>query len=66
MFDAAVAGELKAMYVFGEDIAQTDPDTAHVQHALESLEFMVCQEIFENETTKYADVVLPASAFLEK
>jgi formate dehydrogenase major subunit len=66
MFDAAVAGELKAMYVFGEDIAQTDPDIAHVQHALESLEFMVCQEIFENETTKYADVVLPASAFLEK
>jgi formate dehydrogenase major subunit len=66
MFDAAVAGELKAMYVFGEDIAQTDPDTAHVQHALENLEFMVCQEIFENETTKYADVVLPASAFLEK
>ena len=66
MFDAAVAGDLKAMYVFGEDIAQTDPDTAHVQHALESLEFMVCQEIFENETTQYADVVLPASAFLEK
>ena len=66
MFDAAVAGDLKAMYVFGEDIAQTDPDTAHVAHALESLEFMVCQEIFENETTKFADVVLPASAFLEK
>jgi formate dehydrogenase major subunit len=66
MFDAAVAGDLKAMYVFGEDIAQTDPDTAHVQKALESLEFMVCQEIFENETTRYADVVLPASAFLEK
>src|ERR1700759_363655 len=66
MFDAAVAGDLKAMYVFGEDIAQTDPDPAHVQHALESLDFMVCQEIFENETTKYADVVLPASAFLEK
>jgi len=66
MFDAAVAGELKAMYIFGEDVAQTDPDTAHVVEALESLEFVVCQEIFENETTKYADVVLPASAFLEK
>ncbi len=66
MFDAAVAGELKAMYVFGEDVAQTDPDTAHVAEALESLEFLVCQEIFENETTKFADVVLPASAFLEK
>jgi formate dehydrogenase alpha subunit len=66
MFDAAVAGDLKAMYIFGEDVAQTDPDTAHVTAALESLEFVVCQEIFENETTKYADVVLPASAFLEK
>ncbi|MGB2711516.1 MAG: formate dehydrogenase subunit alpha, partial [Conexibacter sp.] len=66
MFDAAVAGELRAMYVFGEDVAQTDPDTAHVAHALESLEFLVVQEIFENETTKFADVVLPASAFLEK
>jgi formate dehydrogenase major subunit len=66
MFDAAVAGELKAMYIFGEDVAQTDPDTAHVAAALESLEFLVCQEIFPNETTKFADVVLPASAFLEK
>ena len=66
MFDAAVAGDLKAMYIFGEDVAQTDPDTAHVTAALENLEFVVCQEIFENETTKYADVILPASAFLEK
>ncbi len=66
MFDAAVAGELRAMYIFGEDVAQTDPDTAHVAAALDSLEFLVCQEIFENETTKFADVVLPASAFLEK
>jgi formate dehydrogenase major subunit len=66
MFDAAVGGELKAMYIFGEDVAQTDPDTAHVVHALESLEFLVCQDIFETETTKYADVVLPASSFLEK
>jgi len=66
MFDAAVAGDLKAMYIFGEDVAQTDPDTAHVAAALENLEFLVCQEIFPNETTKFADVVLPASAFLEK
>jgi formate dehydrogenase major subunit len=66
MFDAAVAGELKAMYIFGEDVAQTDPNTAHVVHALESLDFLVVQEIFENETTKYADVILPASSFLEK
>jgi formate dehydrogenase major subunit len=66
MFDAAIAGDLKAMYIFGEDVAQTDPDTTHVIAALEKLEFVVCQEIFENETTKYADVILPASAFLEK
>ena len=66
MFDHAVAGDLKAMYIFGEDVAQTDPDTTHVVAALENLEFIVCQEIFENETTKYADVILPASAFLEK
>ena len=66
MFDAAVAGDLKAMYIFGEDVAQTDPNTAHVVAALENLEFMVCQDIFETETTKYADVILPASSFLEK
>jgi len=66
MFDAAVDGRLKAMWIFGEDVAQTDPDTAHVVRALESLEFLVCQDIFETETTKFADVILPASAFLEK
>jgi formate dehydrogenase major subunit len=66
MFDAAVEGSLKAMYIFGEDVAQTDPNTDHVVHALESLEFLVCQDIFENETTKFADVILPASSFLEK
>ena len=66
MFDAAVEGRLKAMYIFGEDVAQTDPDTEHVVQALSSLEFLVCQDIFENETTAYADVILPASSFLEK
>jgi formate dehydrogenase major subunit len=66
MFDAAVDGKLKAMYIFGEDVAQTDPNTAHVIHALESLDFLVCQEIFENTTTAYADVILPAASFLEK
>jgi len=66
MFDAAVDGRLKAMYIFGEDVAQTDPNTEHVIHALESLDFLVCQDIFETETTKYGDVILPASAFLEK
>ena len=66
MFDAAVAGELRAMYIFGEDVAQTDPNTTHVIRALEALEFLVVQDIFENETTRYAHVVLPASSFLEK
>ncbi len=66
MFDAAVEGRLRAMFIFGEDVAQTDPNTEHVVHALESLDFLVCQDIFENETTKFADVILPASSFLEK
>ncbi|MCW3008272.1 MAG: fdsA [Solirubrobacterales bacterium] len=66
MFDAAIGGELRAMYIFGEDPAQTDPNTTHVVHALESLDFLVCQDIFETETTKYAHVVLPAASFLEK
>jgi predicted molibdopterin-dependent oxidoreductase YjgC len=54
------------MYIFGEDVAQTDPNSAHVVKALQSLELLICQDIFENETTNYADVILPASAFLEK
>ena len=54
------------MFIFGEDVAQTDPNTTHVVRALESLEFLVCQDIFETETTRYADVILPASSFLEK
>jgi formate dehydrogenase major subunit len=66
MFDAAVSGDLKAMWIFGEDVAQTDPNVAHVTHALESLEFLIVQEIFENATSAFADVILPASAFLEK
>jgi formate dehydrogenase alpha subunit len=66
MFDAAIAGDLRAMIIFGEDVAQTDPNTAHVERALASLELLVCQDIFETETTRFADVVLPASSFLEK
>jgi formate dehydrogenase major subunit len=66
MFDAAVAKDLKAMFIFGEDVAQTDPDTTHVVHALQSLELLVCQDIFMTETTRFAHVILPASAFLEK
>jgi formate dehydrogenase major subunit len=66
MFDAAVAGKLKALWLMGEDVVQTDPDAHHVRHAMESLEFLVVQEIFMTETAKYANVILPASTFLEK
>jgi formate dehydrogenase major subunit len=66
MFDAAVAGDLKALIVFGEDIAQTDPDSGHVRAAIEACELVVSQEIFLSETARLADVVLPAAAFLEK
>lgn len=66
MFDAAHEGRLKAMFVLAEDIAQSDPDTAHVVGALESLDFLVVEDIFMCETAKYAHVVLPGSTFLEK
>lgn len=66
MFDAAHAGTLKAMYILAEDVAQSDPNTAHVVGALEHLEFLVVQEIFMNPTAELADVVLPGASFLEK
>jgi len=66
MFDAAVAGRFKGMYVQGEDVAQSDPDTQHVEAALSSLECMVVQDLFLNETAKFAHVFLPGSSFLEK
>jgi formate dehydrogenase major subunit len=66
MFDAAVAGEFKGLYVQGEDVAQSDPDTQHVEAALSSLECMIVQDLFLNETAKFAHVFLPGSSFLEK
>jgi formate dehydrogenase major subunit len=66
MFDAAVSGQFKALYVQGEDVAQSDPDTHHVTAALSSLECMIVQDIFLNETAKFATVFLPGSSFLEK
>jgi formate dehydrogenase major subunit len=66
MFDAAVDGRLKALIVFGEDIAQTDPDSGHVRAAIDACELVVSQEIFLSQTAALADVVLPAAAFLEK
>lgn len=66
MFEASIKGNLKAMWLMGEDIAQTDPNTCHVITALEHLDLLVIQEIFLTETCKYAHVVLPAASFLEK
>jgi formate dehydrogenase major subunit len=66
MFDAAIGGSYKGMYVQGEDMAQSDPNTQHVHAALRSLECLVVQDIFFNETAKFAHVFLPGSSFLEK
>ncbi len=66
MFDAALAGSFKGLYCQGEDIVQSDPDTQHVASALEAMECIVVQDIFLNETAKYAHVLLPGSSFLEK
>ena len=66
MFDAAHEGTLKAMYILAEDVAQSDPNTTHVVGALESLDFLVVQEIFMNPTAELADVILPGTTFLEK
>lgn len=66
MYDAALDGKLKALWLMGEDLAQTDPNTNHVVAALKSLDLLIVQEIFETETSKMAHVVLPAASFLEK
>ncbi|MCB1747533.1 MAG: formate dehydrogenase subunit alpha [Gammaproteobacteria bacterium] len=66
MFEAAIDGEFKGLYVQGEDIAQSDPNTQHVAAALEAMECIVVQDLFLNETAMYARVFLPGSSFLEK
>ena len=66
MFDASIDGSFRGLYVQGEDVAQSDPDTQHVTAALEGLECLVVQDIFLNETAKFAHVFLPGSSFLEK
>ena len=63
---AATAGNVKGLYIFGEDPIVTDPDTGHVRQALESLDFLVVQELFMTETAAYADVVLPGISYPEK
>ncbi|MEV7630044.1 formate dehydrogenase subunit alpha [Actinoplanes sp. NPDC089786] len=66
MFDAAVDGSFRGLFVHGEDIAQSDPNTAHVTAALRSMELVVVQDLFLNETAKFAHVFLPGASFLEK
>ena len=66
MFDAAVDGNFKGLYCQGEDVAQSDPNTQHIEAALQALECLVVQDIFLNETAKFAHVFLPGCSFLEK
>jgi formate dehydrogenase major subunit len=66
MFAAAIDGSFRGMFVQGEDIAQSDPNTRHVEAALGALECLVVQDLFLNETAAYAHVFLPGTSFLEK
>ncbi|MHB8353178.1 MAG: formate dehydrogenase subunit alpha [Burkholderiales bacterium] len=66
MFEAAMDGTFKGLYCQGEDIVQSDPNTQHVIAAMEAMECIVVQDLFLNETAKYAHVFLPGSSFLEK
>ena len=66
MFDAAIHGSFLGLYCQGEDIVQSDPNTQHVAAALSAMECIIVQDIFLNETAKYAHVFLPGSSFLEK
>ena len=66
MLDAAVEGTFRGLYVQGEDIAQSDPDTRHVTAGLKAMECVVVHDLFLNETANYAHVFLPGATFLEK
>ena len=66
MFDAALDGSFKGLYVQGEDIAHSDPNTHHVHAALAAMECVIVQDLFLNETAKFAHVFFPGASFLEK
>ena len=66
MLDYAIEGSFKALYCVGEDIVQSDPNTQHVTHALESMECVIVQDLFLNETAMFAHVFFPGASFLEK
>ena len=66
MLDAAVVGSFRGIYIQGEDIAQSDPNTTHVTNALAAMDLVIVQDLFLNETSAYAHVFLPGTSFLEK
>ncbi|MBD3867375.1 MAG: molybdopterin-dependent oxidoreductase [Acidobacteria bacterium] len=66
MMKAMARGEIRGMYVMGEDLVISEPNASQVEAGLNNLDFLVCQDIFLNETTRYADVILPAACFAEK
>ena len=66
MVDAALLGNIKAMVVMGENPLMSEPNLSHAQHALDELDFLVCVDIFMNETGERADVILPSASFAEK
>ena len=66
MIDKAISGELKALYIMGENPMLSDPDQIHVAEALKKLEFIAVQDIFLTETAEFADIILPSTSFAEK
>jgi len=66
MVDGALSGQIKGMYVMGENPLMSEPNLTHARHALEELDFIACQDIFLNETGELADVILPSTSFAEK
>jgi formate dehydrogenase alpha subunit len=66
MIPGILEGKIHALYILGEDPAMSDPDSAHVRHCLEKVDFLVLQELFPSETSRYADVLMPGVSFAEK
>lgn len=66
MMPGILEGKIKSLYILGEDPVMSDPDTNHIRHCLENIDFLVLQEIFPSETSAYADVLLPGVSFAEK
>jgi formate dehydrogenase major subunit/formate dehydrogenase alpha subunit len=66
MMPGILDGRIKSLYILGEDPVMSDPDTKHIRHCFEKLDFLVLQEIFPSETSVYADVLLPGVTFAEK